>query len=232
MNTPSATRKGILAVWTDIAPEAESDFIAWYDREHLPERAGNEGFLNARRYRALEGAPRTFAAYDTASLAALGSPAYAHALAHQTPWSMRMFPHFRDTQRMIGEQVADHGRGMGGALLTLRYRFGDGEADPLRRAAGDGALAALCEKEGIVRVTAVLGAWSEIGSDAAETVQRVAEAPDAGLVIVEGTSRGVLAGARTILLKGGQSLLPKEAGIPDVGLYALQCAVTRGEVTD
>lgn len=232
MNTKNTARKGILAAWMNIAPEAETDFLAWYDQEHLPERAANDGFFNARRYRAEEGAPRTFAAYDTASLADLGSPHYVNALANQTPWSMRMFPHFRDTVRMVGEQVADHGQGMGGVLLTLRHRLDTDGADALRKVAESGALAGLLEQAGIVRVTAILGAWSELGSDAAEAARRGAEAPDAGLVIVEGTDVGSVAKARDRMLEGEGALLPSilrdgGAAAPDVGRYALQCAVMR-----
>ncbi len=224
--------KGILAVWTDIAPEAEDDFIAWYDREHLPERAGNEGFFNARRYRAEEGAPRTFAAYDTASLANLGSPAYVQALANQTPWSLRMFPHFRNTMRMVGEQVSDHGQGMGGVLLTLRYQLDPGAADELRAFALGEHPATLHGRKGIIRVTVVLGAWSEIGTDAAEAARRAADAPDAGLVIVEATEPGIVDGARRALLEGDGALLPPGLRAPEVGRYALQCGVTRQDVED
>jgi len=28
--------QGLLAVWTDIAPEAEAEFNEWYNTEHIP----------------------------------------------------------------------------------------------------------------------------------------------------------------------------------------------------
>jgi len=47
--------KGLLAVWTDIPVHIEADFNRWYDEEHLAERAGIPGFLNARRYVSVQG---------------------------------------------------------------------------------------------------------------------------------------------------------------------------------
>lgn len=38
MATQSAN--GLLAVWTDIAPEAESEFNEWYNTEHIPQLLG------------------------------------------------------------------------------------------------------------------------------------------------------------------------------------------------
>ncbi|MFL9918908.1 hypothetical protein PQR75_26695 [Paraburkholderia fungorum] len=67
------------------------EFADWYDTEHLPQRRGLPGFLNGFRWVAVEGFPRSLAAYDLASLAALDEPAYrAVSGAHSTPWSRRL----------------------------------------------------------------------------------------------------------------------------------------------
>ena len=39
---------GLLAVWTDIAPEAEAEFNEWYNKEHIPQLLGVSGFLTGR----------------------------------------------------------------------------------------------------------------------------------------------------------------------------------------
>jgi hypothetical protein len=47
--------QGLLAVWTDIAPEAEAEFNEWYNTEHIPQLVGIPGIISGRRYQAVEG---------------------------------------------------------------------------------------------------------------------------------------------------------------------------------
>ena len=49
--------KGMLITWMDIDPAEEADFNLWYDREHLAERVGIEGFVEARRWIAADEQP-------------------------------------------------------------------------------------------------------------------------------------------------------------------------------
>ena len=84
------------------APEAEDDFNAWYDEEHLVALAGVPGVLASRRYRSTApdgGTHRYVAIYhlefpDVARSAAWKAPA-------DTPWSARVRPHFRDRIRIL-----------------------------------------------------------------------------------------------------------------------------------
>ena len=48
----------LLVVFTDVAVEHDSDFNAWYNQEHLPERLSAPGFLDGARYETLRGGPR------------------------------------------------------------------------------------------------------------------------------------------------------------------------------
>jgi hypothetical protein len=91
--------KGLLAVWTDIPAHIEAEFNRWYDEEHLAERAGIPGFLNARRYVALQGTPKYVALYDTVDAQVLRSDAYLQVLNHATPWTQRVRPHFQNFVR-------------------------------------------------------------------------------------------------------------------------------------
>ena len=101
-------RSGLLAVWNDIAAEDEAEFNAWYVEEHIPERLGIPGILNARRYRDAA-SPLAYAAiYDTESLATLASPAYLERLAHPTARTRAILPRFRNMTRApceIGHDV-------------------------------------------------------------------------------------------------------------------------------
>jgi hypothetical protein len=95
----AAQGKGLLAVWMDIPTHLEADFNRWYDEEHLAERAGIPGFLNARRYVSLQGTPKYVALYDTVDAQVLHSDAYLEVLNKVTPWTQRVRPHFENFVR-------------------------------------------------------------------------------------------------------------------------------------
>jgi hypothetical protein len=86
----------------NVAPEAEDDFNAWYDEEHLPALAAVPGTLAARRYRSTEangGTHRYVAIYHLKSPDVPRSAAWKAAV--DTPWSARVRPHFRDRIRIL-----------------------------------------------------------------------------------------------------------------------------------
>jgi hypothetical protein len=103
------TAKGLLAVWTDIAPEIEAEFNAWYDTEHIPERLAVPGFLSGLRYRAVEGEPKYLALYDLVDENVLKSDAYQKLLRPGTPWTRRVAAHFRNMSRCVYRQIFSHG---------------------------------------------------------------------------------------------------------------------------
>jgi hypothetical protein len=39
-----------LIIWHDVKPEAESDYLRWHTREHMPERLGIPGFEVRMRF--------------------------------------------------------------------------------------------------------------------------------------------------------------------------------------
>ena len=97
---------GLLLNTMNIAEEAEEDFNAWYDREHLPALVAVPGTLAARRYRAgpnkaadEEGARRYVAIYHLTTPEVTLSEAWKEAA--DTPWTARMRPHFRDHIRIL-----------------------------------------------------------------------------------------------------------------------------------
>lgn len=86
-------------VATDVRPEAEDDFNAWYAREHLPGLAGVPGTACAQRLRNEDDAPRYHACYDLVTAETLGSPAWLAVRA--TAWSGRVRPSFCNTTRLM-----------------------------------------------------------------------------------------------------------------------------------
>jgi hypothetical protein len=86
-------------VETDVLPEHEAYFNRWYAQEHLSGLAGVPGTVGARRLCDPVGSPRYYAWYDLAAREALDSPPWLAVRA--TPWSDRVRPAFRNTQRTM-----------------------------------------------------------------------------------------------------------------------------------
>jgi hypothetical protein len=93
---------GLLLNAMNVAPEAEADFNAWYDEEHLPALARVPGTLAARRYRSAQtagGTHRYVAIYHLKTPAVTESAAWKAAV--DTPWTRKVRPHFRDRIRIL-----------------------------------------------------------------------------------------------------------------------------------
>lgn len=122
--------QGFLIIWHDIRAEGEADYNLWHTREHMPERLGVPGFLRGRRgVDWSRDKHRYLTLYEGETLAVFGSPAYLERLNDPTPWSRRVQPSFLNFIRSGCEIAASVGRGVGGAMATLRIPFGEaGEA--------------------------------------------------------------------------------------------------------
>ncbi len=97
---PDAKPRGLLLVMIDVEPAHEEDFNRWYNEEHVPERLGCPGFLNARRFVALEGSPKYLALYDLESPEVLDSDDYKRLTAG-TPWTNRIRQHWIRSVRNV-----------------------------------------------------------------------------------------------------------------------------------
>lgn len=86
-------------VATNVRPEHEADFNAWYAEEHLPGLAAVPGTIRAARYRIADGpGPVYHACYDLTDRSVLDSAEWLAVRA--TPWSARVRPTFLDTRRV------------------------------------------------------------------------------------------------------------------------------------
>lgn len=93
---------GLLLNAMNVTAEAEDDFNAWYDEEHLPALAAVPGTLAARRYRSTEaggGTHKYVAVYHLKTPEVTFSDAWREAV--ETPWSDRVRPHFQDRLRIL-----------------------------------------------------------------------------------------------------------------------------------
>jgi hypothetical protein len=125
----------MLAIWSDVMPEQETDYLHWLTREHTAERVGIPGFEAVRVFRAdLPGICRYLILYDLAAPAVLTSPAYLARLNAPTPWSQRIMPTLGNFARGGGWVKAVRGAGSGAHLLPLRLREPSSTAVPVLEA--------------------------------------------------------------------------------------------------
>ena len=98
---------GIFLVYTDIDPQHEDEFNAWYNTEHLPELLSLPGFLDAARYVAYKGGPKYLAVYELANADALKTAEFQKWRANPSPWSRRISPTAigKNLSRTIGQQI-------------------------------------------------------------------------------------------------------------------------------
>jgi hypothetical protein len=125
---------GMLMTSMDIDAAHEQEFNAWYDREHLAERVTIEGFVEARRYVAVNARPKYLGLYSTATFDVLDSDAYRTALANQTKWSLANIGRFQNMLRSVARITVSRGQGRGAALGLVRIRPPVDGDDTLRSA--------------------------------------------------------------------------------------------------
>jgi hypothetical protein len=98
--------KGALIVAMDFTAVAEDEFHDWYDTEHIPERLGVPGFLNAERFISISNPKVAVALYDLDSREVLFSEPYKKVGgANGSPWTKRVTAKTKGLIRMEGEQV-------------------------------------------------------------------------------------------------------------------------------
>lgn len=83
--------KALLLVVADPPAPMEEEFNAWYDTEHVPERAIIPGFNTARRFVSVGDGPAYMALYDLDNMEVLDSPAYQAVYGvNFSPWTRRV----------------------------------------------------------------------------------------------------------------------------------------------
>ncbi|WP_298879180.1 hypothetical protein [uncultured Bradyrhizobium sp.] len=117
--------RAFMAIWHDIEASGEAEYSDWHTRQHMPERLGVPGFLAGRRGVDWNLAhQRWFTLYETRTLEVLSSDDYRARLNNPTHWSNRVQPTFRNFARSACILSASAGRGMGGAMATIRLAMG------------------------------------------------------------------------------------------------------------
>lgn len=145
---------GVLIVWTDIAPDLETDFNDWYNREHLPDRVGRmPGFLRGRRYAAVDGAlgaPRFLTYYDLTSTAVMQSEAHVALRKNRRERDHFFLPRFQNTIKAICDVACRVGEADGELLALLPVRADAGREDAFAHHLARTLLPALAVERGVV----------------------------------------------------------------------------------
>lgn len=211
--------QAFLAIWHDIEPAHDSEYCEWHTFEHMPERVGVPGFRSARRYLNVDGlAEKYFTVYDVDELAVLGSAAYRGRLNSPSDWTRRMSPFFLRFSRSACAVDWRAGRGVGGALASVRLGSGDDalrEVD-LRELAREAAAA-----PGIVGVH-VGRAHSDVThveTQESRLRARTAESLFDAVVMLEGSSSDETRRAGEALAGRAAALRPEAR--PALGVYEL-----------
>jgi hypothetical protein len=208
---------GILAVWNDCAPGAESDYEQWYIREHMPERLSVPGFRTGWRYEGISGDPRFFTYYTTDTPEVLASPAYMTRLENPTPWTRRIMQStFRRAIRTVCELSTCIGGMAGSHVITLRRQ---GIVDSAGAAAAASELASL---EGVIKVQI----WTATSMQTRQTEEARTRGGDAligGALVVDCVRRVDAERVSGLLVAGQyrQRLDPRGDAI--LGIYAFLC---------
>src|SRR3954452_15749323 len=177
---------GFLAIWSDLAPDDETDWSHWITREHAAERVGIDGFLACRIFRSVGTvASRYLILYELESSEVVGWPQYLERLNSPTPWSQTTMPRLRNFARGGGRVVATAGTGQGGLLAAL----------PLNAKPEWDASALTAEVVRLDRIVAVRVLLTDAAQTSIQTREKGMRKQDdsfAGLLLIEGLDQASL----------------------------------------
>jgi hypothetical protein len=204
---------GYLAIWSDLAPDDETDWAHWITREHAAERVGINGFLACRIFRALGAAAnRYFILYELDDENVVGSADYLTRLNAPTPWSQRVMPKLGNFARGGGRIAASAGLGQGGIVAPV----------PLLAAPSFDATSLTAELARLDRIIAARVLLTDIAKTSIKTSEKSMRSNDssfAALLLIEGLDEAAVRAA----LHHARKALPAQdrAAIDPEPLYRL-----------
>lgn len=114
--------QGFLAIWSDVDPADETDYLHWLTREHVQERLSVPGFLAARVFRAdAAGLGRFLIFYRLRDAGVVGSAAYLARLNAPTPWSQKIMPKLKNFMRGGGRIAQESSEAEGGCAAAVLF---------------------------------------------------------------------------------------------------------------
>jgi hypothetical protein len=120
--------RGVVVIWHGLQDAAHSDFYAWHNSEHMPERAAIRGFLRGRRYHDGQHPPELLTLYETLDTDVLTSRDYLERLNAPTPWTVASVRAFTNLSRALAEVRFSQSTGDGAVLRVFRFDVADAQA--------------------------------------------------------------------------------------------------------
>ncbi len=223
--------EGLLVLWTDVLPEAASEWHAWHVREHMPDRLTIPGIELGRRYfDASRARHQTFMMYEAPSPGVFKSAPYLAQMNAPSALTRKLLPSIRNILRGVCRVVASDGLGVGNVLAAMRLvRAQPGQPiDP-------GAAAALVEDalDNLGVIGAHLAVLDREVTGIPTTEQRLRHDADEAfdtLLLLEGADRADLARAAEKIARSRafDALTPKSVSTGVYDLVYLLSAKTTG----
>jgi hypothetical protein len=144
---------GMLAIWSTIAAETETDYMHWLTREHIFERVGISGFRSGRVFKRRNSRPSEYMMlYELDNADVMASPGYLERLNNPTAWTQRIMPTLGQFRRGGGSIVAQGANSDGHGSHIAIARFEDAWPDCLTAQAGRAIVDELARVDWVMNV--------------------------------------------------------------------------------
>jgi hypothetical protein len=208
---------GLLAIWSDIPPESENDYLQWLTREHTLERVSTDGFMSARVFRAEDVDVRRYLIiYELADARAVDGPDYVRKLNNPTPWSRRIMPLLKNFVRGGGPIIARAGSGEGAFVVPIII-----DSMPAK---GQAVVDALALEDGVCGALLMQTDQTKTGVATREKTMRQKDETFVGLLLVDGLDADAMRSAWNGLKATVPSLMHRDA---HPGLYRQVFGLTK-----
>ncbi|MFL9899769.1 hypothetical protein PQR71_16735 [Paraburkholderia fungorum] len=184
----------MLAIWSTIASESETDYMHWLTREHIFERVSVPGFRSGRVLKRRNSQPSEYMMlYELDNANVMSSPGYLERLNNPTPWTQRIMPTLEQFRRGGGSIVAQGGNPAGHGGYVAIARFEEVLPDRLSGEEGLEMVNTLAKVDWAVNVQ-VMSVKNDATSIATQekSMRRSAEGAFAGLLLLESLDAGSL----------------------------------------
>jgi len=222
---------GFLAIWHDIKAEGEPEYNAWHTREHMPERLGVPGFELGRRWVDWNLAKhRYFTLYEARTIDVFGSEPYRVRLNAPSAWTHQVQPYFTNFVRSACRTIVSVGRGIGGAMATIRVDLAPDAGKAVFGARSDALASEIMPLDGVTSVHIGYADPTVTRVPTKESELRNATGEDVfdAVVMIDGIGRREL----ERVLPRIEALLTPAAGVAakESGVYDLAYLLTAQEV--
>lgn len=185
---------GLLAIWSTIASDSETDYMHWLTREHIFERVSVPGFRSGRVLKRRNSRPSEYMMlYELDNANVMSSAGYLERLNNPTPWTQRIMPSLEQFRRGGGSIVAHGGNPAGHGGYVAIARFEDALPDRLSGEEGREMVNTLAKVDWAINVQ-VMSVKNDATSIATQekSMRRSAEGAFAGLLLMESLDAGSL----------------------------------------